>query len=44
MILFTEELPEGMFKLILIPMRWQSAATPTATGWSTEYPPFDWDE
>ncbi len=43
-ILFTEELPEGMFKLILIPYRWQLRASAYAFFMVTRYPPFEWDE
>ena len=43
-ILFTEELPDGMFTLILIPLRWQ-LRTSAYAGWMvTKYPPFEWDE
>lgn len=42
-ILFTKNLPEGMFKLILNPMQWQVRANSYA-GWVvTKYPPFEWD-
>ena len=43
-ILFTEELPEGMFKLILIPYRWQLRAGAYAMWMVTRYPPFEWEE
>jgi Domain of unknown function (DUF4389) len=43
-ILFTKELPEGMFKLILIPYRWQFRATAYAFFMVTRYPPFEWEE
>ncbi len=43
-ILFTEDLPEGMFKLILIPYRWQLRASAYAMFMVTRYPPFEWDE
>jgi hypothetical protein len=43
-ILFTGKLPEGMFKLILIPMRWQLRSYTYAHFLVTRYPPFDWDE
>ena len=33
-ILFTGDLPEGMFKLILIPYRWQYRASATRCSWS----------
>ena len=43
-ILFTEELPEGMFSLILIPYRWQQRATAYGMFLVTRYPPFEWDD
>ncbi len=43
-ILFTKNLPEGMFKLILIPSRWQIRASVYALFMVTKYPPFEWDE
>jgi hypothetical protein len=43
-ILFTKELPEGMFKMILIPYRWQLRATAYLFFMVTRYPPFEWDE
>jgi hypothetical protein len=43
-ILFTKDLPEGMFKLILIPYRWQNRAAAYALFMVTKYPPFEWDE
>jgi hypothetical protein len=43
-ILFTRELPEGMFKLILIPARWQLRGHVYSLWMATVYPPFDWDE
>ena len=43
-ILFTKNLPEGMFKLILIPYRWQIRASAYALFMVTKYPPFEWDE
>ena len=43
-ILFTKNLPEGMFKLILIPMRWQVRANAYGYWMVTQYPPFEWDE
>ena len=43
-ILFTEELPEGMFNLILIPYRWQQRASAYGLFLVTRYPPFDWDD
>jgi Domain of unknown function (DUF4389) len=43
-ILFTKDLPEGMFKLILIPYRWQFRALAYTHFLVTRYPPFVWDE
>jgi len=43
-ILFTKDLPEGMFKMILIPYRWQYRATVYTLFMVTRYPPFVWDE
>ncbi len=43
-ILFTEELPEGMFELIFIPLRWLVRGNAYALWMSTKYPPFTWDE
>jgi hypothetical protein len=43
-ILFTKALPEGMFKLILIPYRWQFRGTAYSLFMVTRYPPFEWDE
>jgi hypothetical protein len=43
-ILFTEELPEGMFELIFIPMRWMVRGHAYALWMVTKYPPFTWDE
>jgi hypothetical protein len=43
-ILFTKRLPEGMFKLILIPYRWQWRGGAYAMFMVTKYPPFEWDE
>jgi hypothetical protein len=42
-ILFTKELPEGMFKLILIPYRWQLRGSAYALFMITRYPPFEWE-
>jgi hypothetical protein len=43
-ILFTAKLPEGMFNLIVNPMRWQVRGNAYA-GWLVKrYPPFSWDE
>ena len=43
-ILFTEELPEGMFALIFVPLRWLVRGHAYATWMVTKYPPFSWDE
>jgi hypothetical protein len=43
-ILFTKALPEGMFKLILIPYRWQNRSAAYTLFMVTRYPPFEWDE
>jgi hypothetical protein len=43
-ILFTKDLPEGMFKMILIPYRWQARAAAYGLFMVTKYPPFVWDE
>jgi roadblock/LC7 domain-containing protein len=43
-ILFTKNLPEGMFKLILIPYRWQFRSGTYALFMVTRYPPFEWEE
>ncbi len=42
-ILFTEELPDGMFKLILNPLRWQLRGNAYATFLVERYPPFEWE-
>jgi hypothetical protein len=43
-ILFTKDLPEGMFKLILNPFRWQLRGNAYAFWTVTRYPPFEWDD
>ena len=43
-ILFTGALPQGMFKLILIPNRWNYRTVAYAAFMVDRYPPFDWDE
>jgi len=43
-ILFTKNLPEGMFKLILNPFRWQLRGNTYAYFLVTQYPPFEWDD
>jgi hypothetical protein len=42
-ILFTKKLPEGMFKLILNPMRWQLRGSAYELWMVDRYPPFEWD-
>jgi hypothetical protein len=42
-ILFTKQLPEGMFKLILNPYRWQFRGGAYALFMVTKYPPFEWE-
>jgi Domain of unknown function (DUF4389) len=43
-ILFTAKLPQGMFNLILNPLRWQLRGNAYA-GWVVKiYPPFSWDD
>jgi Domain of unknown function (DUF4389) len=42
-ILFTEELPEGMYKLILIPNRWTLRGAVYAGFMVDRYPPFEWE-
>ena len=42
-ILFTKDLPDGMFKLIVNPMRWQVRANSYHTWLVTKYPPFEWE-
>jgi hypothetical protein len=43
-ILFTRELPRGMFNLIAYPLRWQLRGNAYALWMVTRYPPFSWDE
>ncbi|HEX5956130.1 MAG TPA: DUF4389 domain-containing protein [Solirubrobacterales bacterium] len=43
-ILFTKELPKGMFDLILIPYRWQVRGSAYAYFMVDRYPPFVWEE
>lgn len=43
-ILFTEELPEGMFNLIVVPNRWGVRGVAYAMFMTDRYPPFDFDE
>src|SRR4051794_4066378 len=41
-ILFTKKYPEGMFKIVLITMRWQARGNAYAYWMTTKYPPFAW--
>ena len=43
-IMFTKELPKGMFDLILIPYRWQFRGATYAYFMVDRYPPFVWEE
>jgi hypothetical protein len=43
-ILFTKNLPEGMFNLILIPNRWYARVFPYGGFMVDKHPPFNWDE
>ena len=43
-ILFTKDLPEGMFNLIAIPLRWQLRGHAYAYWMVDRYPPFSWEE
>src|SRR5438045_1819600 len=43
-ILFTAKLPQGMFNLILNPLRWQARGNAYAGWLVTRYPPFSWDD
>lgn len=43
-ILFTRNLPEGMFRLILNPFRWSLRAQAYGYFLVTRYPPFDWED
>jgi hypothetical protein len=43
-ILFTAKLPEGMFNLIVNPLRWSLRASTYHVWMVTRYPPFDWEE
>jgi hypothetical protein len=43
-ILFTKELPDGMFKLILIPYRWQFRGSAYMLFMVKRYPPFVWED
>ena len=42
-ILFTKDLPDGMFRLIVNPLRWQVRANSYYTWLVTKYPPFEWE-
>ena len=41
-ILFTKKFPEGMFKIVLVAMRWQARANAYSYWLVTKYPPFVW--
>jgi hypothetical protein len=43
-ILFTKQLPPGMFDLILIPHRWQFRGSAYGLFMVTRYPPFTWEQ
>lgn len=43
-ILFTRELPKGMFDLIVNPLRWQLRGNVYSTWMATRYPPFSWED
>ena len=43
-ILFTKNLPEGMFNLILIPNRWYMRVMPYGGFMVDRHPPFNWEE
>ena len=43
-ILFTKNVPEGLFDLVRKGLLWQTRAGFYAYYLSTVYPPFDWDE
>ncbi len=43
-ILFTAKLPEGLFNLIVNPMRWQLRAGTYHVWMATKYPPFEWED
>lgn len=43
-ILFTRELPRGMFNLIVNPLRWQLRGNAYALWMVTRYPPFSWED
>jgi uncharacterized protein DUF4389 len=42
-ILFTKRFPDGLFKLVLVPLRWQVRAMGYEYWMVTRYPPFVWD-
>jgi Domain of unknown function (DUF4389) len=43
-ILFTEELPEILFRLIVVPQRWSTRGVAYMMFMTDRYPPFDFDE
>jgi hypothetical protein len=42
-ILFTKRFPEGMFKIVLIALRWQARGNAYFYWLTTRYPPFAWE-
>jgi hypothetical protein len=42
-ILFTAKFPEGMFNLVVIPLRWSTRANAYEYFLVKQYPPFEWD-
>jgi len=42
-ILFTRKFPEGMYKIVLIALRWEARAGAYTLWMTTRYPPFVWD-
>jgi hypothetical protein len=42
-ILFTKKFPEGLFRLVLVPLRWSVRANAYEYWMVTKYPPFVWD-
>ena len=42
-ILFTKKFPEGMFKIVLIALRWQARGNAYFYWLTTRYPPFAWE-
>ena len=42
LILFTRRYPEGMFRIVLIALRWQARGNAYSLWMTTKYPPFAW--